>query len=143
MAIWQFYFMLIPSKNSSLDAQSEEISSWRGRKVPDQFLDSANEILGKVDSWSSDIIQYGDLDETCIELLCENQEILEISVRLDLRTLDKKLFDKIICLTRSLDCKMLYDKKVYDIEQDILISLLRESKSARFCEDPYGYLSQL
>lgn len=137
MAIWQFDFMVIPKSNVAMDMHTDEILLWRVELLED-FRENIKEILPLKKSWSKNIILYGNVDETCIELFCE-QMMLEFSVKLDLRSLSKEVFNKIIDMISEIDGQILYQEKLYPSDSEVLIQLVRESDAARFCKNPREY----
>lgn len=62
------------------------ILSWKQDNISSIKID----FLEKQTSWTKDIVQYGNEDETCIQFLYENGSLEEVNCRLDLRSLSKK-----------------------------------------------------
>lgn len=143
MAIWQFDCMIIPSKNINMDVDSDNVLSWRGETLSTNFIESLNVLLPSNEGWSSDILLYGKDDETCIKLLCEEGEIEEISMRLDLRSLGKEGFGKILNLIDDINGEILYDKRIYKPKSQTFLELIRTSSAAKFCENPQRYFEEL
>jgi hypothetical protein len=142
MALWQFDYMVVSSKNLNKNIETEEMLSWLDIELPSNIKEILQSILPYKEGWSKDILQYGESDGTCISLLCEQGKIDEISMRLDLRNLKEGQLDAIIELIKCIDGKILYSENIYSPEKDILLDLIRKSKSARFCINPEEYFKE-
>jgi len=140
MAIWQFEFMVIPSSNATMDISSEEILLWKTELLKD-FKESIEKILSLEKNWSEDIEQCGKIDETCIKFLHENSRT-EVSVRLDLRSLSKQNFEKILSMISEVKGQILYQEKLYLPDFNQILQLWRESDAARFCKNPKEYFEE-
>ena len=143
MAIWQFDCMVIPHDNIEMDVDSEDILLWKGENILVDLEEKIEQILLRNKSWSKDIYQYGSLDKTCIELLCENACTFEFSMRLDLRSLSKENFKRIVGMIGEINGYILYQKEIYSPDFGIIIEVLKKSPAAQFCRDPIGYFESL
>lgn len=65
MAIWQFYCNIVSSTKNSDILSRDELISWRDIPLPDYNID----FLKCEKSWAKNIVQYGNIDETCIEFI--------------------------------------------------------------------------
>lgn len=98
MAVWQFDCNIISEK--SVDKRShDEILSWNDIPQPNCNID----FLERKESWAKNIVQYGNIDETCIEFIYDENRLDEIRCRLDLRTLTKHLLSQIVMYVQSID----------------------------------------
>ena len=132
MAIWQVSFNAIDKDKKNND---EDIFYWD--KEPINVYDIT--FLKKCDSWTNDIKQYGDLQETCIELLEENGKIVEVSVRLDLRTLTKDLLIHILDYINRLDANIYYQKEILIPSMDNIKKIIMGSDAYKYCDNPLNY----
>ena len=132
MAIWQVCFYVI-DKNKKVD--DEDIYYWS--KEPH----CVNNItfLAKCNSWSKKIIQYGNSESTCIELLLENGSVVEISVRLDMRTLTKELLANIEDYVVRLDGNIFYQDKIVRPSMESLMRVITDSEAYKYCKNPLHY----
>ena len=94
MALWQFDFYIVPRERCVIveDLENEDILSWKQDNISSIEID----FLEKEICWTEDIVQYGKADETCIQFLYEDEVLEEINCRLDLRSLSKKMLEKIL-----------------------------------------------
>jgi hypothetical protein len=141
MAIWQFECMIIPSGNVIMNIFSEEILLWKAESL-EAFRENIKKIFPLEESWSKDIEQYGKIDGTCIKFLHE-KEMVEVLLRLDLRSLSRQNFEEIFGMVGEVDGQILYQEKLYHPDFNEIIKLVRESDAARFCENPEEYLGGL
>ena len=108
----------------SYDALNE-IDWWKYHQLSVEEFDMFKAFLPKRDSWSNDIVLFGDESSNCIEVLMEQDKIIEVSARVDLRY-DYKQFVKLICkFAQNNNCVILNnDLKIISpntqlLEQDI------------------------
>lgn len=94
MAIWQYHMFLIPEEEASsyypkdnfVPRQAlDEIEWWKYRQLGIDSFEAFKDLLSQNKSWSNDIILFGDESSDCIELVVEENKIVEISIRVDLR----------------------------------------------------------
>ena len=136
MAIWQVSFNVIENSKKNND---EDICYWD--KEPINAYDIT--FLKKCDSWTNDIIQYGDLQKTCIELLIENGKTVEVSVRLDLRTLTKELLINIVDYVIGLNANVYYQNEIVIPSVKNIINIIRNSDAYIYCGNPLKYIDDL
>ena len=138
MAIWQFSCNIVPYRKNIMALTANEIISWKESSIP---LPEINFLEQKA-SWSKDIIQYGNIDETCIEFIYDNT-LEEIFCRLDLRNLTKKQLNSIVEYVQNLGAMFFVDGIVYEPKNDIIISLLRNSYAFKYCQNSNEYLKSI
>lgn len=140
MAIWQVCFFIIPRKNSKCNLNCEEVLSW-GKQ--NKSIEKIN-FLKKEKSWTTDeVSQYGRDDETCIEFFYEGGILHEVSCRLDLRSLTKRLLGEILEYVNSIQGMILFEDKLYEPNMNQVVEILRNSNSNRFCKSPVDYFNSL
>lgn len=136
MAIWQYQCYIIPKINSVCSLKQEQIISWKGNLCSKQEID----FLDKKKSWSKDIVQYGDLEKTCIEFIYEDNELIEIECRLDLRNFSRKIFKEILNYVKEVNAVFLCGSKVIlPVEEDV-INQIKISEAYKFCSKPIEFL---
>lgn len=139
MAIWQFECNIIPARSNVDKLSRDEIVSWKGISQP--LLDI--KFLEQEKSWSKDIIQYGKLDETCIEFIYIDDMLDEIECRLDLRRLTKTSLFLLVEYVREIDAMFLVGDMVCPPKVENILEILRNSKANKYCKDPRGYIISL
>lgn len=149
MAIWQFTFMIVRRENVESKTKKEiqmnldGIYSWKGFFMNNESLEKLGITLEKEGSWSKNRKQYGKLDETCIELLYENNDLLEISCRLDVRSLTKAIIVNILEFIKENNSLILVDNNIYEPTLENINKLLKASSAVKFYENPEQFLSNL
>lgn len=139
MAIWQVYSNIIPKSNYRNENEQENLISWKNKKIKEKKIN----FLQKKDSWSKNIIQYGECDKTCIEYIYDNNELVEIVCRFDLRSITKDLLMDIINYVHNNDACFLIDGKVYFPEIKEISEAIQTNKAFSFCENPLGFLDKI
>ena len=136
MAIWQFEFYTADKNKANKDDPDDiilwdDISAELAENVP---------FLNKKESWDASIVQFGNADETCIEILKENDKVAEISVRIDMRQITEKLLSDIIEYLKRINCRIYYNENLYEVTLDNLKALMVSSDAYSFCKDPQAFL---
>ncbi|MCM1091027.1 MAG: hypothetical protein NC092_00695 [Butyrivibrio sp.] len=141
MAIWQFDFYIIPKKDMSenLFLDTDAILNWEMKGTSIEKID----FLEKQKSWSNKISQYGNCDETCIEFGYEEDILMTIFCRLDLRSLSKKMLEDIFDYVRGIDGMVFHEGKIYYPDIGAMIELIRKSEANRFCQNPMKYIEEI
>ena len=141
MALWQFDFNIVPRVGCSMveSLSVEDILSWKQENISSAEID----FLEKESCWAKDIVQYGKADETCIEFLYIDEVLEEISCRLDLRSLSKKMLKDILDYVDKVEGMIFYEGKCYSPRHDEIIELLKNSNANKFCQNPVSYFEEL
>lgn len=141
MALWQFDFYIVPRERCVIveDLGNEDILSWKQNDISSIEID----FLEKQTSWTKDIVQYGKADETCIQFLYEDEVLEEISCRLDLRSLSKKILKEILDYVEKIGGMIFYEGKIYAPKLDEIIELMKSSKANKFCQNPMNFFEEL
>lgn len=141
MALWQFDFYIVPREKSVIveDLENEDILSWKQDDISLIEID----FLEKETSWTKDIVQYGKADETCIQFLYEDEVLEEINCRFDLRSLSKKMLEKILDYVQKKEGMIFYEGKIYALQIDEIIELMKSSKANKFCKNPINFFEKL
>ena len=75
MAAWQFQCNIIPLRENADKLSCDEMLTWKEISQPTINID----FLEREKGWSTDIVQYGKTDETCIEFYYNKGELEEIN----------------------------------------------------------------
>ncbi len=137
MALWQFDFYIVPRERCVIveNLESKDILSWKQNSISLIEID----FLEKTPNWTEDIVQYGKADETCIQFLYEDEALEEISCRFDLRSLSKKMLEKILDYIERINGMVFYEGKIYAPEINGIIELMKNSKANKFCQNPINF----
>lgn len=114
----------------------------KGRSTEDS-LNKISESLPREKSWFDDIIQYGNLEETCLEISYENGRVSEISCRIDIRSCTKEIFDAIIYFINMNEAVILSGGVFYEVNNKVMKEIIKNSNAYRFCENPIEYLDKI
>lgn len=139
LAIWQFQCFIVPFiKNADKLRRGEKIS-WKNVEKPLIYPD----FLECGESWSTDIVQYGNIDETCIEFIYDKGTLEEINCRLDLRTLTKHNLVRIVEYVQSIKACFLIDDEICLPDLELIISFMKQSKANQYCKSPLEYIKNI
>ena len=137
MAIWQANFSLI-NPDGMISLENEKSVNSIG-KLCSCFPEKT--------SWSKNIRQFGEIDSTCIEFLyesiVESNDIYEIHVRLDLRSLTMEELKLICSFALENNLLVLVDSVFYEPTIPLLTDVIRNSDAHRFLSDPEGFLNSI
>lgn len=139
MAVWQFQCNIIPARENIDKLSYNEMTSWLDISQPIVDID----FLECNKSWSTDIVQYGNVDETCIEFFYDKDKLEEINCRLDLRTLTKGNFVQIVEYVKNIGAMFLVGDMVYPPEFEVMVEVMQHSEANRFCKNPLEYFLSL
>lgn len=135
MAVWQFQCNIIPWRENIDKLSRDEMITWKGVSQPVINID----FLEHEKSWSTDIVQYGKTDGTCIEFYYDKDKLEEIDCRLDLRTLTKHNLIQIVKYVQSISACFLIDDEVYPPQLEIMIAVMEQSRANQYCKNPLEY----
>ena len=137
MALWQFDFYIVSKEKcvAGGNSSSEDILSWKQDNISLIRID----FLEKQTSWTKDIVQYGKEDETCIQFLYTDGILVEVNCRLDLRSISKKMLEKILAYIQKIEGMIFYEEKMYYPNIEEVVELMRKSKANEFCQNPRNY----
>lgn len=99
----------------------------------------STDFLQREKSWSANIVQYGKMDEICIEFIYQEDKLEEINCRLDLRTLSKNDLIQIIKYVQDIKACFLVENKVYLPRLEIMIEVMKQSRANQYCKNPLNY----
>lgn len=138
MAIWQVEFNVVSENKSENDS---DITLWH----EDITSKTTNvSFLSRKKGWCNTIIQYGETDGNCIELIInDNCKVEEIGIRLDIRGLNTDMINDIIKYVNELSGKIFYQDKLYTLDKSTLLSIVRKSQAFKFCQNPTEFICKL
>ncbi|MBD5470021.1 MAG: hypothetical protein HDR19_02575 [Lachnospiraceae bacterium] len=139
MAAWQFYCNIISSAKYIDKMSCDEMILWNDIPCPKCEID----FLECKKSWAENIVQYGNIDETCIEFIYDENTLTEILCRLDLRTLTKRMLTQIVEYVQSIESCFLVDGNIYPPKTENMISVMKQSKAYQYCKNPLEYIKTL
>lgn len=139
MANWQFQCFIVPLIENADKLRDDEIISWKNVEKPLIYPD----FLECRKSWSSDIVQYGNIDETCIEFIYDKGKLEEINCRLDLRTLTKNNLARIVKYVQNIEACFLVNDKICLPELEMIILFMKQSKANQYCKSPSEYMKKV
>jgi hypothetical protein len=141
MAVWQFDGYIIPSDRKDSDRFDEDrFFSWIERDVDPSSLDILRSFLPEESGWSAEILQFGKIDCTCVEVIFTEGRVSEIVLRHDLRSVTRKQIEDIVKYAMMIDGNIYHDGMIIPPEIECLIPAMKKSSAARFCTDPLNYL---
>ena len=125
-----------------------------------ETIETLSKVLPRRKSWSNDIIQFGNLDSTCVEISLYDNDDDEISVRIDLRNCSRKEIESILEFatknnlviavnTRKFDPSRDADRildpiyEFYSPTKDNIRTIIESSAAFRFCKNPVEFLENL
>ncbi len=142
MALWHFSFLIVSNKKSPENMSIDQLCEWEPKELA-LSIEYLQNILPIEKSWSSAIKQYGNHDGTNIKIVFDNQQIVEISCSLDLRTLTKSLLAQVLQYIELIQGNILYNGIVYEPTMEKIIALMKQSDAGQFCTNPREYLDKL
>lgn len=155
MATWQFTFNLIPNPwiknpNNSIDKLYDDEGildpylAWENNQ-PKNLDALCNEILNQTTSWSKDLKIWGDTETNDIQVFYENSLIESISIRLDVREINKPFLLKIINFVNELNCllHLSESKEIIEPNYCIVVENIMKSNAYRFVKDPHEFLNNI
>lgn len=147
MALWHFNCIVFPGASREL-LRGREIASidedlW-GAVHADAVLAHLRPLGSPHASWSEDIILWGDIDETSVQLASHARLVEEVRVCIDMRMPNEYLVGLFLRIAEangwilySEDCELL------GARMDDVLKAAYRSRAARFSEDPRKYISDV
>lgn len=149
MAIWQFEVALQPNKigGDHLAAGRRPPESGQARlfeRDDEDVLRAVDEILPRRNSWSKDLVLWGEESGNRVHAVLEAGKIAEVTARIDLRQIDDAFIAKIIEIARECDAHLqTADEQDVPAEKDRLLAAIQASESFRYVRDPQRYFGGL
>lgn len=137
--------MIIPMLKgfNSDNMLNEDDDIWTKEEINIKAINYISKYLKPTKSWSDEIKLFGLQDGTCIEFYNYNDDTIEIRCRLDLRELTRRLLRKILGFIRLLYGGIYYNNNAYQVDEGLILELIRKSDRAKFCVNPSKFLHDL
>lgn len=154
MATWQYGFKVVPRRQLLMkdgkaplaltDAERESLPTWDLGTLREPLYTLIESRLPRCKSWSESIEIWGEDDKTCIELFKEKDGTVELSVRLDLRHLEREIIDMLQKVTSLLGALVIgEDGKIFTLNHEELKQQLQTSSAFKFVSNPQKFFSDL
>ena len=140
MAIWQYDVKVIPKMHDEIVSE-EDMISWEHTLIPPEFESSLSQVIALNRQSYGNVYIYGDSDSTCVNIIKEQEAIVEISCRFDLRNLTKILLIEILELIKSINGVLYVNRNSFAPDLEAIVQSMKISDAAKFCENPLEYLS--
>jgi len=131
MAIWQYTFEIIPKEILSELGVSNFISPDDYEKCDFECeMDLVEALVADMmrgESWSEEIIVYGDAESTCIKFFIENEKVTGIIARLDIRYDCSIILNSIVQFCSLRAFAILDEDKILDLNATSIIEHIKES----------------
>lgn len=135
MAAWQCDFYIVPKERVKFGEMPnyDGIPSWKKKSMPIEAVNALEKFLPIEKSWSKDIIQYGELESTCMEIFSISDEEVDIFLRLDLSKLTSNIYDAILRFILDCNCVIyvVSTNKTYAGDENGLKQVIKESLAYR------------
>lgn len=156
MALWQYTLTIVP-KNVLLaiyrelpakidtDAQGFLKSpEWDIGPFESKVLPLLGSYFSKGTSWSKEIAIWGKNDETCVSILNGEQNLIELTARLDLRALSPLTLELLENLSRVLDAVAIGENgTIFHLDRIALSKELKSSRAFKFVSNPQKFFEDL
>jgi len=127
MAIWQYDIYLYRKIKKSWHIEDIEC-----------YLECVIDCFSIKSTWSDNVVCYGDYDSTCIALIYNGENIDEIKIRFDLRTLTKDQFNILFKFIINLDALVeaeYGELEIDNLKEEQLMNLLKNSTEYKFLKN--------
>jgi hypothetical protein len=148
MAVWQFDFFVVKSEKAHCyekihSEKFDELISWEGFEINENSLLDFSQVLSIEESWSKDILQFGKTDETCLILFNDENVLLEVSCRIDVRNLKSNQIDAVVQFIKRNDASIFVNGKIFVATYETLLMLIKQSNAYAFCKNPKDFFDNL
>lgn len=105
MAIWQYTFFLVPAASINIvdlvdiktsDGLVDDEYFWTLSTIDLSVFAPINAFMPQRESWSRNIMQFGELEKNCCEIFIEDQHVVSVSFRVDFTSDYLSLLDSMI-----------------------------------------------
>lgn len=154
MAIWQCDFHLVldswlkTTGREQLALLPEEVMEeepwWQAASLLPNYSEQLAQFAPRTKSWSADIEIYGEEEGNCLKVSHDEERVVSVWVRIDLRQLDRSFIDGVLSFARSQQCHLVnIEGRLIAPELDSLRIALKDSRAYRFVANPQKYLEEL
>lgn len=142
MAIWQYDIFIIPNNEKDLIKKKttsdkklilfDDSVFWKDKKISIEEFESIKLMLKQGKSWSKNLIVYGELEGSCLEIFLNNQSVCSVSIRLDFRTEYIKFLEAVIDICKKHDLIMLdTNMTILPLESEKIKQLIDQSEGKK------------
>ncbi|TLV02480.1 hypothetical protein [Dyadobacter luticola] len=105
MAIWQYHFILVPAASidtvnfddfQTSDGLVDDERFWTVFPMDVSAFMPIKTFIPQKQSWSENIVQFGELDKSCCEIFMEDQRVVSVRFRVDFTSDYSSLLDSMI-----------------------------------------------
>src|SRR5262249_5819863 len=110
----------------------------------EKILPIIERCLHKEASWSQEIAIWGKDDETCLSISNGEQNLIELTVRLDLRVLKPLILELLESLSTALDAVAIGENgTIFNLNRQELSKELKLSRAFKFVSNPQKFFEGL
>jgi hypothetical protein len=142
MSKFQYSFKLIPEKNMTKsfkydsaylsEKEYTDIVSWNNISFTDKWNDRISKQLYKKNRAMSDLIQFGELDNSCIVFWLKDNNINEVHVKFDVREVNNELISLLVDFAKDHESAVFTsDGNVLENDVSIIIEDIKKSDAYR------------
>ncbi|XXY54983.1 hypothetical protein WME91_28010 [Sorangium sp. So ce269] len=149
MAIWQCSFLLVPSTGLGRDAgvlleRIERGDLW-AHAQPDEAIErAASDVLGRSPSWSPEVDIWGHDDATCLTMIREGGRVVEVLLRVDLRSVQRAELVRLLDGLRRARVLLIDEaRQLHEPTFPAVLHALKMSKAWRYVQDPRAFIASL
>jgi hypothetical protein len=149
MAIWQCSFLLVPATErdrepGALLERAQSGTVWADVQPNEEIQRTANEVLGRGPTWSSEVDIWGDESSTCLQMSREGNRIIEVLFRIDLRSIQKAGLTRLLdAFQRARVLLVGENGQQYEPALPAVRDALKASTAWRYVRDPRAFLASL
>lgn len=149
MATWQYEVSILSASDIKGDEIHEntydKLKGWNKNSFYKKITDLLSLNMQKSESWSKSLETWGEEDKTCFKIFFESENILEIVVRIDLRSGQGRIvLNNIVAICNILDGVIVNTNlKLLPPNQESIIEDLKLSKAYKFISNPKLFLENL
>lgn len=153
MAIWQFDMHLLPEEAirrrygsipvAIAPADIDAGGWWKDALPPGNFTESLSKLLPQAVSWSSSINTWGYEDGNRIDLVWDDDQLMDVFVRIDVRQISYDLVEKLLRLARINRWVPWVNGQVLRPSLGHILRAIRYSDAFKFVQDPEAFLIAL
>lgn len=151
VAVWQSPFALVPRKAWSAAVPRPEMPIWDGTAAlwagesAQEWTQRLKAAFGEsAPYWDQAGLMWGDYDKHCLEFSTEDGDIAQLKLRIDLRSDDIGIVERLLSFARENELLLLTGEgEPIDPELSCVGAALRNSSAARFVKDPVASLESL
>ncbi|XYH97309.1 hypothetical protein ACMHYB_57725 [Sorangium sp. So ce1128] len=149
MAIWQCSFLLVPSTELSGDAElllerMESGDLWAHAQPDEAIEQAATDVLGRSPSWSPEVDIWGCEDSTCLTMVREGNRVVEVLLRVDLRSVQRADLVRLLDGFRRARVVLIDEaKQLHEPALPAVLHALRMSTAWKYARDPRAFIASL